>query len=84
MSQEIRAIYENGMFRPLEPVLLGEHDLVSLVIAPAPQSTAKEEDLRQHQILLESIDSASRLPLESPDDGFSGAKHDELLYGWKK
>jgi len=34
MSQEIRAIYENGLFRPLDPVSVTEHDIVSLVIGP--------------------------------------------------
>jgi hypothetical protein len=33
MSQEVRAIYENGLFRPLDPVALAEHDLVSIVVS---------------------------------------------------
>jgi predicted DNA-binding antitoxin AbrB/MazE fold protein len=32
MSQEITAIYENGMFRPLESVTLAEHVTVSLTV----------------------------------------------------
>jgi predicted DNA-binding antitoxin AbrB/MazE fold protein len=35
MSREIRAIYENGLFRPLDPVTLAEHDVVSLVVSPS-------------------------------------------------
>lgn len=84
MSQEIRAIYENGMFRPLDPVLLGEHDVVSIVIAPAAAPNSNEADATQHHSLVKAIETAGRLPLESADDGFSGADHDEVLYGWKK
>ncbi len=48
MSQQIRAIYENGLFRPLDPVNLAEHDLVSLVVAsPArDEKTAQEAGAR--------------------------------------
>ena len=86
MSQKIRAIYENGLFRPLEPVSLTEHDLVSLVIGPVAngQPGDSEEIARQQQALREALDEADRLPLEGPDDGFSGADHDWVLYGWKK
>jgi len=75
MSQEIRAIYENGLFRPLDPVSVAEHDVVSLMIGPADaKSLADAEELaRQKQALREVLDEADRLPLESPDDGFSGA-----------
>ncbi len=44
MSQEIRAIYENGLFRPLDPVSIGEHDVVSLVIVTAPAVEPRGED----------------------------------------
>jgi predicted DNA-binding antitoxin AbrB/MazE fold protein len=87
MSQEIRAIYENGLFRPLDPVSLTDHDVVSLIVNPAlkSNSTTERESLElQRQALCEALDEADRLPLESPDDGFSGADHDLILYGWKK
>lgn len=87
MSQEIRAIYENGLFRPLDPVIVGEHDIVSLVIAPAPaasQCTEDESLARQRNALAEMFAEADSLPLENPDDTFSGRDHDLVLYGWKK
>lgn len=87
MSREIRAIYENGLFRPLEPVALAEHDLVSLVIAPDATNGARSEDeviARQREALAEMFAEADSLPLENPEDRFSGADHDLVLYGWKK
>lgn len=87
MSQEIRAIYENGLFRPLDPVLIGEHDVVSLVIVPAAPVEECGDDnvlVRQKKALAEMFAEADSLPLENPDDTFSGANHDLVLYGWKK
>jgi predicted DNA-binding antitoxin AbrB/MazE fold protein len=87
MSQEIRAIYENGLFRPLDPVSVGENDLVSLVVV-AGTSPLQSEDAnvlaRQRIALAEMFAEADSLPLENPDDTFSGADHDLVLYGWKK
>jgi len=36
---------------------------------------------RRRAALDEFLRLAAELPLESPDDGFSGADHDRLLYG---
>lgn len=83
MSQEIRAIYEHGQFRPLEPVSLAEQDVLSLVISQAPSQNAVAL-ARQKELLKTALESAAKLPLEGPDDGFSGADHDLALYGWKK
>jgi predicted DNA-binding antitoxin AbrB/MazE fold protein len=87
MSQEIRAIYENGLFRPLDPVSIGEHDVVSLVIVPAAVAEPRDEDValaRQQKALAEMFAEADSLPIENPNDTFSGADHDLVLYGWKK
>lgn len=88
MSQEIRAIYENGLFRPLDPVSLTDHDVVSLVVNPASSngSPAADDEVmaRQRAALAEMFAEADRLPLQNPEDNFSGADHDLVLYGWKK
>ncbi|MDZ4657503.1 MAG: antitoxin family protein [Bythopirellula sp.] len=45
MSLEIRAIYENGLFRPLESVTLDEHATVSLIVR---SSSEKQEAVSCH------------------------------------
>lgn len=45
MSQEIRAIYENGLFRPLDPVSLAEHDTVSLVVTSPVEDDILDQDV---------------------------------------
>jgi predicted DNA-binding antitoxin AbrB/MazE fold protein len=82
MSQEVRAIYENGQFRPLDPVSLPEQGLVSLIITPTIPTAPSDVECRQ--ALHAALDEAARLPIEGSDDGFSGADHDLVLYGWKK
>jgi predicted DNA-binding antitoxin AbrB/MazE fold protein len=46
-GQEIDAVFENGVFRPLQPVRLPEHERVTLVLpatpAPAEHATVSEE-----------------------------------------
>ncbi|MEX0643303.1 MAG: antitoxin family protein [Pirellulales bacterium] len=87
MTQFIQAIYEQGVFRPLEPVALPEHERVSLTVAPADASGEVTQDAikeKRAAALRSALADAARLPLEGPNDGFSGADHDQILYGWKK
>lgn len=37
MSRQVRAVYENGVFRPLEPVALQEHQEVMLSVGEAAE-----------------------------------------------
>ncbi len=38
MSIQLEAVYENGVFRPLQPVPLSARERVTLTIEPAPAS----------------------------------------------
>jgi predicted DNA-binding antitoxin AbrB/MazE fold protein len=39
MNQEITAIYENGMFRPLQSVTLDDHVTVTLTVRPSSEKS---------------------------------------------
>jgi predicted DNA-binding antitoxin AbrB/MazE fold protein len=73
MTTHVKAVYENGVFRPTQPVRLAEGTKVDVVIlqpdAPSPRPSVAEQ-----------LGEIARLPPEGPDDGFSGADHDEILY----
>jgi predicted DNA-binding antitoxin AbrB/MazE fold protein len=87
MTQSVQAVYEQGVFRPLEPVDLAEDEQVSLEIRPANTlSDMSEQELlrRQQDTLRQALNEAAELPIEAPDDGLGGADHDFILYGWKK
>ena len=90
MSDLVEAIFENGQFRPLEPVELHEHEHVRLNVIraadSAPQQVAEQVTVlatQQHALdLLRSV--VKSLPLSQGADGFSNRDHDSALYGWMK
>ena len=86
MSHEFRAIFEHGILRPLDPTSLVENDVVTVVVQSNGSLTeySAVDDAQQKKNLMAALAEANRLPLESPDDGFSGADHDQVLYGWQE
>lgn len=83
MSHTIPAIFDAGVFRPLEPVELAEGTQVEVQV-PQSKSAAElspEELARQQTAIEEMVVEIESLPIEEPDDGFSGRDHDKILYG---
>jgi predicted DNA-binding antitoxin AbrB/MazE fold protein len=64
MSRQIQAIYEKGVLRPLEPLMLDEGEELDVVLLPRRKSV-------QHDAAQILADIA-RLPLEGKQDSFSG------------
>jgi predicted DNA-binding antitoxin AbrB/MazE fold protein len=86
MSRTIAAIFDAGVFRPLQPVDLANGTQVEVQVptVPAGEATAEmspEELARQRAAIEEVLAEIDRLPIEEPDDGFSGRDHDKVLYG---
>ena len=86
MSRTITAIFESGVFRPLQPVDLaaGTQVQVQLPAAESDAPAAKfspDQLARQRAAIDEIIAEVETLPIEEPDDGFSGRDHDKVLYG---
>ena len=86
MSRTIPAIFDAGVFRPLEPVELAQGTQVEVqVFAAPPEEAAAElspqELARQQAKIEEMLAEINSLPIEEPDDGFSGSDHDKVLYG---
>ena len=85
MSHAIPAIFDSGVFRPTKPVELAEG---THVVVQVPARTVEiGEGLSTSQIVLqqaeieEMLAEIESLPIEEPDDGFSGRDHDRVLYG---
>jgi predicted DNA-binding antitoxin AbrB/MazE fold protein len=86
MSQEFDAIFEGGVFRPLEPVDLPDHSKVHLHVREAADQTADSTDderTRQRSALSELVAWVESQPAQSRDS-MSARDHDQLLYGWPK
>jgi predicted DNA-binding antitoxin AbrB/MazE fold protein len=82
MTFQTDAIYEHGVLRPLTPLDLKEHQVVSLAISTASDAEAElSEAARQRKILLEYVANVERMPDDGPQDGFSNRDHDRLIYG---
>jgi predicted DNA-binding antitoxin AbrB/MazE fold protein len=86
MSRAIPAIYDAGVFRPLEPVDLADGTQVEVQLPSTSTVSSKVEAspevlARQRAAIEEMIAESESLPLEGSDDGFSGRDHDKILYG---
>jgi predicted DNA-binding antitoxin AbrB/MazE fold protein len=84
MSQHLKAIYEHGVFRPLEPARLQEHQEVTLVLKTttgAASGGGEEKPIWE---------VAADLVRDIPDDVLStlptdgAARHDHYLYAAPK
>lgn len=73
MSHTIAAIYENGVFRPLERVDLDNGEEVEVILLDRAEPSSPQ---RSRDILAE----IAALPMESNTNGFSGKDHDDILY----
>ncbi len=69
---------KNGVVVPDEGFDLPDDTKVWLV--PVTEDDAGDAALRSRK-LYDEVCRIAALPLEGPDDGFSGADHDAVLYG---
>jgi predicted DNA-binding antitoxin AbrB/MazE fold protein len=85
MDRSIPAIFDSGVFRPLEPVELAEGTQVQVHVPQtedgATAELSPEELVRQQAAIASMLKEIESLPPEGPDDGFSGRDHDKVLYG---
>ena len=73
MTKEVKAIYEQGMIRPLQPLELPEGARLDLIVITHEQP---ETNGKAAKILAE----IAALPLEGSSDTFAGREHDSILY----
>ena len=87
MGHTIAAVFDAGVFRPLEPVDLTDGTPVVVqmpharAVETADDELPPEELARQQAAIEEMLAEIESLPVEEPDDGFSGRDHDKVLYG---
>jgi len=80
MLQQFHAIYEDGVLRPLEPLVLNEHQQVWVSVSSLSPDTGDKASAQRRA--MEELDVAlASLPDRSPSDGFTAADHDKILYG---
>ena len=92
MSHDIRAIFDKGVFRPVEPLDLPDGTCANLrVDEEVRESTndgqadpAELEQQQQQRALQAMLQNVDRLPQTAKHDGISGRDHDYILYGSQK
>jgi predicted DNA-binding antitoxin AbrB/MazE fold protein len=83
MSQHLKAVYEHGVFRPLEPVRLQEHQEVTLVLETTAEGGDATEEKPIWEVAAELVRDIPEEALDSvPSDG--AAQHDHYLYAAPK
>jgi predicted DNA-binding antitoxin AbrB/MazE fold protein len=90
MSQDIDAIYENGAFRPLQPLEIPDgmrvqlHFVAGSSVLGVSQGDNPEAIARQREALAQLRAKMDALPAGASVDGLGGADHDQILYGQQK
>lgn len=83
MSLHLKAVYEHGVFRPLEPVRLQEHQEVTLVLNATEDRGDAMEEKPIWEVAEEIVRDVPKEALDSvPVDG--AAQHDHYLYAATK
>jgi len=72
MSHTIAAIYENGVFRPLERVDLDNGEEVEVILLDRSETDPQNAS--------EILSAIAAMPMEGNTNGFSGIDHDDILY----
>jgi predicted DNA-binding antitoxin AbrB/MazE fold protein len=76
MTKTIQAVYAGGVFKPSEPIAIAEGTTVELTVSTEiPDAPVAPEVTRDALLRI------AAMPRQGPDDGFSGADHDKVLYG---
>jgi predicted DNA-binding antitoxin AbrB/MazE fold protein len=81
MSHTIPAIFNAGVFRPLEPVELAEGTQVVVQLEGAASAGSDEVDEESRQAWCDYLNRMESLPDHSPRDGLSNRDHDRIIYG---
>jgi predicted DNA-binding antitoxin AbrB/MazE fold protein len=75
----ITAVYENGLFRPLSPLVLPEHTRVQLqVVAVSGEESPAEHRRRVHEVLVTAGLSLPTAPVVTEATPLSDERREEL------
>jgi predicted DNA-binding antitoxin AbrB/MazE fold protein len=81
MSRTIPAIFDAGVFRPLEPVDLAQGTHVELRLQVPSPPVSHEMDDATKRAWRDYLDRMESLPDNSPADGLTNRDHDRIIYG---
>lgn len=81
MTYQFDAIYDNGVLRPLEPVVLPDQSRVKVTVEATESAVVEAELLASQKAALQSLRAElAKIPQHQNNDGWSVRDHDKLLY----
>jgi predicted DNA-binding antitoxin AbrB/MazE fold protein len=81
MTRNIPAIFDSGVFRPLEPVNLAAGTQVVVQVSDPAPTVSDEVDNETKQAWKSYLDRMAAMPDTSPPDGLTNRDHDRIIYG---
>jgi predicted DNA-binding antitoxin AbrB/MazE fold protein len=81
MNQTIPAIFDSGVFRPLQPVNLADGTQVQVQVQEPEQVRTDKADEATRNSWNDYLDRMESLPGRSPQDGLTNRDHDRVIYG---
>lgn len=73
MTRTIKAVFEHGLFRPVEPIALAEGQSVEI-------NVPDEREYPSAQVVLQALLEIAAIPEFPPGDGLTSEDHDQVLY----
>lgn len=81
MTYHIDAIFEDGVLKPLEPLILPEQSRVKVTVEASESAVATVDLLASQKAALQSLRAElDKIPQHQNNDGWSVRDHDKLLY----
>jgi predicted DNA-binding antitoxin AbrB/MazE fold protein len=81
MSRTISAIFDAGVFRPLEPINLADGTKVELHLQIPVTFEPDAVESETNRSWRDYIDRMESLPDNLPADGLTNRDHDRIIYG---
>ena len=77
----VRGRVKNGVIVLDDAVSLPEGAQVEVVVCSQPDGAEDTMSRTEHQRVKDALERIAAMPLEGPNELFSGADHDRILYG---
>ncbi|MGD9632507.1 MAG: antitoxin family protein [Pirellulales bacterium] len=81
MTYQFDAIYDNGVIRPLEPVVLPDQSRIKVTVEAVEHASSNDVALADQRAAFQELwAELDKLPQHENNDGWSVRDHDKLLY----
>jgi predicted DNA-binding antitoxin AbrB/MazE fold protein len=81
MHQTIAAVFDAGVFRPLQPVEFADGTRVIVQVQEGAVPVSGEVDEETRRAWVNYLDRMESLEDASPQDGLTNRDHDRVIYG---